>query len=265
MRSTSRMAGVSLNTTTKLLIDAGEACARYQYDVMKNLDCKRLQIDEIWSFCYAKQKNVPAEMQGQFGVGDIWTFVGIEAQTKLAPSWLVGPRDACTATAFLKDLASRLKDRVQLTTDGHKMYLSATEEAFGGEVDYAQLVKIYGTSPGAESSPERHYSPAECCGAEEHVITGNPDPRHISTSFIERQNRTMRMRMRRFTRLTDGFSKKLSNLEHAISLYFFNYNFIRRHLTLRCTPAMKAKVTDHLWSYEELVGLIDENLARNSN
>lgn len=258
MRSTSRMAGVSINTVTKLLIDAGLACARYQHDAMRGLTCERLQVDEIWSFCYAKQKNLPEDLRGQFGCGDIWTFTAIDAETKLVPSWWVGPRDACTATAFLKDVASRLRNRIQLTTDGHKMYLSAVEDAFGGAIDFAQLVKIYG-APEGDRSPERTYSPAECCGTEEHVVTGNPDPVHISTSYVERQNLTMRMRMRRFTRLTNAFSKKLENLEHAIALYFLHYNFIRIHKSLRCTPAMKAKVTDHLWSLEDLVGLMDEN------
>jgi IS1 family transposase len=266
MRSTSRMAGVSINTVTKLLIDAGYACARFQHEVMMNLPCKRLQCDEIWGFCYAKAKNVPEELRGIPGYGDVWTFTAICDETKLVPCWLVGGRDACFASRFLTDLAGRLANRVQLTTDGHRMYLEASDNAFGGQVDYAQLVKMYGNPPNANAHPETRYSPGESCGTETHVITGSPDPDHISTSYVERQNKTMRMRMRRFTRLTDGFSKKLENMEHAIALYFFHYNFIARHKTLRMPPALKARVADHLWTYEDLAGMIDryEN-ERNSN
>jgi IS1 family transposase/lambda repressor-like predicted transcriptional regulator len=267
LRSTSRMARVSINTVTKLLIDAGEACARYQHDVMRNLTCKRLQLDEIWSFCYAKEKNVPDELRGQPGYGDVWTFVAIDAETKIVPSWLVGLRDGCFATTFVQDLASRLTHRVQITTDGHRMYLDAMEEGFGGEVDFAQLIKHYG-SAGQPENPETRYSPGECCGTTKNIVTGAPEREHISTSYIERQNLTMRMRMRRFTRLTNAFSKKLENHEHAVALHFFHYNFIRRHQTLRMPPALKAHVTDHLWTLEELAELIDRhtrNPERNSN
>jgi IS1 family transposase len=267
LRSTSRMAEVSINTVTKLLVDAGEACARYQHDVMRNLTCKRLQLDEIWSFCYAKEKNVPDELRGQPGYGDVWTFVAIDAETKIVPSWLVGLRDGCYATAFVQDVASRLTHRVQITTDGHRMYLDAMEEGFGGEVDFAQLIKHYGPA-GQSENPETRYSPGECCGTTKNIVTGAPAEEHISTSYIERQNLTMRMRMRRFTRLTNAFSKKLENHEHAVALHFFHYNFIRRHQTLRMPPALKAHVSDHLWTLEELADLIDRhsrNRGRNSN
>jgi IS1 family transposase len=256
LRSATRMAGVSINTVTKLLVDAGRACARYQYEVLRNLPCKRLQLDEIWSFCYAKQKNVPVEKQGILGFGNVWTWTAICAETKLVPSWLVGARDLEHATAFVQDLSERLSGRVQITSDGHRAYLQAVETAFGGNVDYAMLIKLYGPE-GTKESPEARYSPGECCGTKSQPISGNPDPAHISTSYAERQNLTMRMRMRRFTRLTNAFSKKLENLEHAVALHFFHYNFIRRHQSLRVTPAMAAGVTNHLWSLEELVELID--------
>ena len=251
IRSTVRMTGVAKNTIVKVLADVGKWCAQYQHDTLKNLPCKNLQVDEIWSFVYSKAKNVPEEMQGEFGVGDVWTFTAVCADSKIVPCWLVGGRDACFATEYLKDLASRLANRVQLTTDGHKMYLMATEEAFGGEVDYAMLVKMYSNSAGRDS--EAKYSPGECCGSKKTSIVGKPDKSLVSTSYVERANLTMRMRMRRFTRLTNAFSKKLENHEHALALYFMHYNFIRVHQTLRCTPAMKAKVTDHLWTLEELV------------
>jgi IS1 family transposase/lambda repressor-like predicted transcriptional regulator len=261
LRSTSRMAGASINTVTKLLIDAGKACARYQHEVMRKLDCRRLQLDEIWGFVYAKDKNVPAEMEGQFGVGSVWTWVAIDADTKLIPSWLVGLRDGDHARAFVDDLAGRLANRVQITTDGLKAYLLAVDMSFGGLVDYAVLHKIYG----AENPQEARYSPAQCIGCERHAVHGKPDPDHISTSFVERQNLTLRMRNRRFTRLTNAFSKKLENLEHSVALHFFVYNFITRHQTLRMPPALKAKVTDHVWSFEELVKLIDRYSARQPN
>jgi IS1 family transposase len=269
LRSTSRMAGVSINSVTKLLIDAGKACDAFQHRVMRDLRCAKLQIDEIWSFCYAKEKNVPDRLKGTMGYGDVWTFVAIDADTKLIPSWMVGNRDACNATSFVQDVARRLANRVQLTTDGHRMYLEAVEAAFGGEVDFAQLVKIYGNA-GRSDSPETRYSPGECCGAEKHVITGSPDRDEISTSYVERQNLTMRMRMRRFTRLTNAFSKKLENHVRALALHFFHYNFIRRHQTLRMPPALKAHVTDHVWTLEELIELTDRheregNRQENSN
>ena len=255
LRSTTRMVGVSINTVTKLLVDAGAACAKYQHETLRNLNCKRIECDEIWSFCYSKQKNVPPEKQGQFGYGDVWTWTAIDAQTKLVPSWLVGARDAMHASHFIADLAGRLAHRVQLTTDGLKLYLEAVEGAFGGDIDYAMLVKQYGNVPG--NTAEARYSPGECTGAKKETIVGNPDADRISTSFVERQNLTMRMRMRRFTRLTNAFSKKLANLEAAVALHYMHYNFVRRHQTLRVTPAMAAGVDRHLWSIEEIVGLID--------
>jgi IS1 family transposase len=256
IRSTVRMTGVAKNTVVKLLCDIGQACERYHDKVMVNLSCKQLQVDEIWSFCYAKQKNVPEEHQGEFGYGDVWTWTAIDTDTKLIPQWLVGLRDAEWANAFVSDLAYRLKDRVQLTSDGLKVYLNAVEEAFGGEVDYATLVKVYG-KPREEEVLHR-YSPSDVVGCQLAVIQGNPDRRHISTSYVERQNLTMRMSMRRFTRLTNGFSKKIENLGYAVALYFTHYNFCRIHSTLRVTPAMEANVADHLWELDDLVGLIDQ-------
>lgn len=268
LRSTSRMVGVSINTVTKLLVEVGKACSDYQDRVMRNLSCKRLQIDEIWAFCYAKEKNVPDARRGQFGYGDVWTFVAIDADTKLVPHWWHGNRTACDAKSFVDDVATRLAHRVQITTDGHRMYLEAMESGFGGEVDYAMLVKHFGNA-GSNQNPETRYSPGECCGTEKIVVSGAPEQEFISTSYIERQNLTMRMRMRRFTRLTNAFSKKLENLCHAVALHFFHYNFIRRHQTLRMPPALKASVTDHLWTIEELVGLVDrmaaEERPENSN
>lgn len=255
LRSTTRMVGVSINTVTKLLVDGGTACAKYQHETLRNLPCKRLQCDEIWSFCYCKQKNVAPEREGILGFGDVWTWTAICAETKLVPSWLVGARDAMHAAHFIADLASRLSHRVQLTTDGHKPYLEAVEAAFGGEIDYAMLIKLYGNVPGNTS--EARYSPGDCIGAEKRVIVGHPDQDHISTSYSERQNLTMRMRMRRFTRLTNAFSKKLANLEAAVALHYMHYNFARRHQTLRVTPAQAAGVDRHLWSIEDIVNLID--------
>lgn len=254
LRSTSRMSGVSINTVTKLLVDAGTAAARFQHDTLRNLPCKRLQLDEIWAFVGAKDKNIPAERTGEAGIGSIWTWVAIDAETKLIPSYLVGLRDAEHATAFVCDLASRLTNRVQVTTDGLKAYLEAMEAGFGGEVDYAVLHKVYGRG---NDTPEARYSPAECVGCDKKGVSGAPDPAHVNTSYVERQNLTMRMRMRRFTRLTNAFSKKLANHEHAVALHFFAYNFVTRHQSLRMPPALKAKVTDHIWSFEELVELVD--------
>lgn len=259
--STSRMVGVSINTVTKLLIDVGRACNAYQSRVMRNLSCRRLQIDEIWAFCYAKKMNVPAEKQGQFGYGDVWIFVAIDAEAKLVPHWLHGERTLCDAVSFVKEVAARLTGRVQVTTDGHRMYLEAMESGFGGEMDFAQLFKVHG-NPGDKQKPETRYSPSECCGSETHVISVNPDPGHISTSYIERQNLTMRMRMRRFNRLTNGFSKKLENLMHSVSIHFMHYNFVRPHQTLRMPPALKAGVADHLWGLEKMVALADDPSLR---
>lgn len=252
LRATARMTGFARMTVEKLLRELGAACAKMQDEQLRHLPCKRVQCDEIWSFVYSKQKNVPAEKQGQFGYGDVWTWVAIDADTKLVPSWCVGPRDAGTAYEFMQDLAGRLRNRVQLTTDGHKPYLAAVEDAFGTDIDYAMLVKIYGSS----GEPETRYSPAKCLGCIPTEITGNPDPKHISTSYVERQNLTMRMSMRRFTRLTNAFSKKVEMHVAAIALHYAYYNFVKIHQTLRVTPAMAAGVTDRLWSIEDLVGLL---------
>lgn len=263
MRSTSRIVGVSINTVVKMLIEAGWACARYQHDNMRGLPCRRLQLDEIWSFCYAKEKNVPDSHKGELGYGDVWTWTAICAETKIIPCWLVGWRDLCHATQFVDDLAERLSNRVQITTDGLKAYVDAIDTAFGGEVDYAMLIKIYG-GEGTNRNPETRYSPAECCGTRRKRISGNPDRDHISTSYAERANLTMRMRMRRFTRLTNGFSKKLERMEYAVAMYMMVYNFVMPHQTLtenangrKTTPAMAAAVSDHVWSYEDLLAMID--------
>jgi IS1 family transposase len=259
IRATVRMTGVAKNTVVKLLEEVGQACAEYQNRAFRNLPCKKIQCDEIWNFCYCKQANVPADKQGQFGFGDVWTWAAICADTKLIPSWTVGRRDAGTAFAFMHDLAGRLRNRVQLTTDGHRVYLNAVESAFGSEIDYAMLVKMYGSDA---SESEGRYSPAECIGTQSTAITGNPNPADISTSYVERQNLTMRMGMRRFTRLTNGFSKKVENLQHAVALHFMHYNFCRIHQTLRVTPAMEAGIADHIWSIEEIVGLLDARTER---
>jgi IS1 family transposase len=253
IRSTVRMTGVAKNTVVKLLADLGTACDRFQHRALRGLTCRRIECDEIWSFIGMKQKNIPEERQGEKGIGDCWTFVALDGDSKLAVTWLVGARDLVNATIFMKDLASRLANRVQLTTDGLRAYLDAVEMGFGGEIDFAQLQKIYGQPVGDET----RYSPPVCIGCETRKISGNPDPDLISTSYIERQNLTMRMRMRRFTRLTNAFSKKLDNHAHSVSLHFMHYNFARVHQSLRSTPAMRAGVTDHLWSIEEIVRLAD--------
>lgn len=257
IRSTVRMTGVAKNTVVKLLAELGDACLDYQDAHMVNLPCKRLEADEIWSFVYSKAKNVPAEHEGKFGYGDVWTWTAIDADTKLIPCWHVGGRDANDAYAFMTNLAARLASRVQLTTDGHKPYLQAVEGAFGADIDYAMLQKIYGSDP----TGEKRYSPAQCLGTDTKVIRGNPDKAHISTSYVERQNLTMRMSMRRFTRLTNAFSKKLENHMHNLALYFMYYNFGRTHQTLSKpypkTPAMAAGVADHIWDIEKIVSLLD--------
>ncbi len=268
IRATVRMTGAAKNTVAKLLVDLGKACAEYQDEVMRDLPCRTLQADEIWAFCYSKQKNVPQEHRGTFGYGDVWTWTAICADTKLVPSWLVGERTLEDAWAFMTDLADRLSHRVQLTTDGHKPYLTAVDGAFGHEIDYAMLHKLYGVAEGS-THQERKYSPNVCTGVDVRVIEGDPDPSEISTSYVERQNLTMRMGMRRFTRLTNAFSKKVENLAHAVSLHYMYYNFARPHQSLaidnetgprtKRTPAMAAGIADHIWTLHEIAALLDSN------
>ena len=254
LRATARMVDVSRNTVDKLLRDVGQACLDYQDEHLRDLPCKRVQCDEIWSFVYSKGKNVPEDKKHEFGYGDVWTWVAIDADTKLVPCWHIGPRNSKAAKIFIDDLAGRLANRVQLTTDGHKPYLEVVENAFGNDIDYARLIKIYGEDP----SKEKRYSPSRFVEAKHSTVTGNPDKSRISTSHVERQNLTMRMSMRRFTRLTNAFSKKLENHMSAISLHYMYYNFGRIHQSLRVTPAMEAGVTDHVWSLEEIAGLVKE-------
>lgn len=256
MRAVARVADVSRNTVDKLLQEAGAACLEYQDRVLVDLPCRRIQCDEAWSFIYAKQKHVPGAVAAPEEAGDVWTWVALCADTKLVPCWHVGGRDAGHALDFMLNVAGRLRHRVQLTTDGHAAYLEAVEGAFGADVDYARLIKLYGSSGSKED--ERRYSPAECIGIDIRTVTGDPDPDHISTSFVERQNLTMRMSMRRFTRLTNAFSKKLENHMHAISLHYGFYNFCRRHRSLRISPAMAAGVTSTLYDVDWIVELIDE-------
>jgi IS1 family transposase len=253
IRATVRMTGVAKNTIIKLLEDVGTACSNYQDEKLRNLDCRLLQLDEIWSFCHSKQKNVAPANHGVLGYGDVWTWTAIEQETKLVPCWHVGGRGARAAEQFINDLAGRLKHRVQITTDGHKPYLEAIEGAFGCEVDYAMLIKIYGR----DLQDETRYSPAKCVGCYSEVISGAPLPPAVSTSIVERQNLTMRMSMRRFTRLTNGFSKKIENHRHAVALHYMYYNFARIHQTLRCSPAMEAGVSKTLWSISDIVALAD--------
>jgi len=262
IRATVRVTGAAKNTIVKLLVDLGRVCAEYQDAALTDLPCTRIECDEIWSYCYAKQKNVPEEHKGTFGYGDVWTWTAICADTKLVPSWLVGERTLEDAWVFISDLKSRLANRVQLTTDGHKPYLQAVEATFGADIDYAMLHKIY--SAPAASGDERRYSPATCTGIDKRVVMGDPDPDLVSTSYVERQNLTMRMGMRRFTRLTNGFSKKVENLAHAVSLHYMHYNFARPHITLTkaaggrpTTPAMAAGVADHVWTLREIAALLD--------
>ena len=252
LRATARMTGVARATVEKLLRDLGHVCAMYQHVVMRNLPCTKIQVDEIWNFVYAKQKNVAKAKSAPEHAGDTWTWVAIDADTKLVPCWLVGGRDADYATEFMQDLAGRLASRVQLTSDGHRAYLSAVEDAFGSGIDYAMLVKHYGDTP----EGQRRYSPAVCTGASKMTVSGNPDKANISTSYVERQNLTMRMSMRRMTRLTNAFSKKLENHRHSVAIHFMHYNFVRVHGSLRVTPAMAAGVTNRLWSIEDMLGLL---------
>lgn len=254
LRAISRLTGASKNTIVKLLEDAGEAFSEYQDKTLRNLPCKRVQVDEVWCFVHCKQANVARAKAAPPQAGDIWTWTAIDADTKLVPSWLVGSRDAYAAQSFIGDLALRLANRVQLTSDGHKPYLEAIEQSFGADIDYAMLVKIYGEPSGAVG----RYSPGECIGAEKRRVEGRPDPAHISTSYAERQNLSMRMGTRRFTRMTNGFSKKAENHAYAVAIYFMHYNFVRIHQTLRCTPAMAAGVTTKLWELSDMVKVLEE-------
>jgi hypothetical protein len=258
IRATCRMTGAAKNTVTKLLVDIGEAAAEYQDRVLRDLPCKVVEADEIWSYCYSKQKNVPEQFKGTPGYGDVWTFTAICADTKLIPTWLVGERTGDDAYVFLQHLAGRMDGRIQLSTDGHSMYLSTVGPAFKAKIDYAQIQKIYAADP---SDGRGKYSPAICTGIKKKTLRGDPDMDRVSTSYVEWQNLTMRMGMRRFTRLTNGFSKKVENLAHAVSLHFLHYNFCRPHSSLKDpyprTPAMAAGVADHVWTLEEIAALLD--------
>jgi IS1 family transposase len=249
------MTGVTKQTILRLITDLGVACAKYQDEKLRNLPCKRIQADEVWAFCHAKDKNLPEELKGKFGYGSVWTWTAICADTKLMISWLVGERSEPYAVKFMDDVASRLAHRVHLTTDGHKPYLQAVEGAFGAEIDYAVLEKIYATPP--QQGATTRYSPAQCCGTRTHKIMGNPEEKHVSTSYAERMNLTIRMMNRRFTRLTNAHSKKVANHIHFLNITFMWYNFARINQALRVTPAMQAGVADHVWSLEEILGLLD--------
>ena len=256
IRATVRMTGVCKKAVSKLLVDAGHVCAEYQDLTFRNLPLRRLQLDELWGFNYCKEKNVTEKIAASIpGAGDIWLWVAIDAEPKLVPSWLLGTRDLETARVFMRDLAGRLAHRAQITTDGHRAYLEAVEDAFGSDVDYAVLQKLYGN---ASEEDQRRYSPARVRGVFQEVIKGSPDPRHVSTSFVERHNWTMRTMMRRYTRLSNGFSRKLENHAAAVALTYFAYNFIKIHRTLRVTPAIAAGVTDRLWDVVDLVGLLED-------
>lgn len=250
IRATVRITGIAKRTVARLGVELGRACERFADRVMQNLPCRHIQCDEIWSFTYAKAKNVPAHLRGT-GVGDTWTWVAIDRETKLIPCWYVGDRTAQSAYRFMRNLSPRLANRVQLTTDGHRAYLIAVRAAFATPIDYAMLVKIYG------EAGEGKYSPGEVTGATTEIISGNPQPDQICTSHAERQNLTMRMQMRRFTRLTNAFSKKLDNHRLAVAVHFVHYNFCRIHQTLRCTPAMAAGLSNHVWELSELIGLLE--------
>ena len=259
MRSTARLADISFNTVAKLLIDAGNVCADLHDELVQDVTARRVQCDEVWSFTYAKQKNVAKAKAAPAGAGDTWTWTALDADTKLIVSSMVGGRDAEYANAFMGDVASRLVNRVQMTTDGHKAYLEAIEGSFGADIDYAQLIKVYGNAP--ETSKGR-YSPADCTGIVKRTVEGQPDDKHISTSYVERQNLTMRMQMRRFTRLTNAFSKKFENHMHMVALYTVWYNFIRIHKTLRITPAMEAGLSKTVWDMEDLVRIMDKRAPK---
>ncbi|MCZ0942670.1 MAG: IS1 family transposase [Gammaproteobacteria bacterium] len=259
IRATARIADVSRNTVAQLLVDAGKVCAAYQDGALREVRASRVQVDEIWSFVYAKEKNVPRAVNAPQSAGDVWTWVALCADSRLVPSWWVGDRSGATAIEFMDDLRGRLANRVQLTSDGHRAYLEAVEGAFGGNVDYAQLVKIYGHPDGEEA---RRYSPAVCIGARKEAITGNPRMEDVSTSYVERQNLTMRMSMRRFTRLTNAFSKKLENHVHALALHFMHYNFCRVHASLKGTPAMAAGVADRMWEIGDIVAMVEAAMPK---
>ncbi len=258
IRSVSRMTGIARNTLLSLVVDAGAACAEFQDKALRNLQSKRIQCDEIWSFVGAKDKNLPGDKQGKFGWGSVWTWTALDADSKLICSWMVGTRDGAAAYEFMQDLAGRLANRVELKTDGLGAYLEAVEGAFGNDIDFAQLVKLYGEAPEAE----KRYGPAVCVGCRKEIKTGSPEEKHISTSYVERQNLTMRMHMRRFTRLTNAFCKKLDSHVAAISLHFMYYNFARAHQTLRMTPAMAAGVTMRVWEIGDVVSLLEERERR---
>jgi len=260
MRSISRVADVSINTVSGLLVDAGKACAEHHDHAVRNVRSKRIQADEIWSFCYAKQKNVATAKAAPEQAGDVWTWTALDADSKLIVSYMVGGRDAGYANEFMQDVAGRLANRVQLTTDGLKAYLDAVEDAFGSAIDYAQLVKLYGDAPG----PAGRYSPAECTGIKKTSVEGKPDMKHVSTSYVERNNLTMRMHMRRFTRLTNAFSKKIENHAYAVALHMMYYNFVKIHGKLRCTPAMAAGVTTRLWDVSDIVAILEVQEAANA-
>jgi IS1 family transposase len=254
------MTGVAKGTVTRLLAVVGKVCAEYQDIMLRDLPCKNIQCDEIWSFCYAKEKNVPEEYKGKFGYGDVWTWTAIDSETKLVPSWYIGSRDATDGMTFINDLKSRIANRVQITTDGHKVYIQTIENAFGSDVDYAMLIKLYGE----KFEIEKRYSPSDCIGTKKQILQGYPDKSKISTSYVERQNLTMRMSMRRFTRLTNAFSKKIENLEAAIALHFMYYNFCRPHKTLNknknlgITPAMATGIANRAWKIEDIVRLLEQ-------
>ncbi len=261
MRAASRVTKVSINTVTKLMVEAGEACAAYHDKTVRNVTAQRVQCDEVWAFCYAKEKNVARARSAPRGAGDVWTWTALDSDSKMILSYEVGDRSGATAIEFMDDLRGRLANRVQLTTDGYKAYLEAVEGALGGDVDYAQLIKLYG-EPTGQKGHERKYSPSECTGTRKRRVEGNPDPAHVSTSYVERQNLSMRMGMPRFTRLTNAFSKKIENHLLMLSLYFVHYNFVRIHKTLKCTPAMASGVSETLHDMEWIVGLIDARAAK---